>query len=255
MLQTPLSAPTRRRPWAISPDVVALLLWGLMILRYQWTGLLLVLLHPDFHWLAIGAGWLLVGMGLWRGWQWWQAQTTGQGGQHLALLPRQWSLGILIGVAMVGLIYVPRPFASETALARGIADPIAMTRSQTERFGSGRNPGERTLTDWSRVLSVYPEPDAYTGDPVNVSGFVVHPPNWDESHVIVARFVMTCCAADAYPIGLPVRVPQGRSAFPPDSWIQVQGTMATETLKGRRQLVIQGETLETIPEPASPYEF
>lgn len=249
------SSPRRGLSWAVATDVLALLLWGLMLLRYQWTGRLSVLLHPDYHWLAIGAGWLLLIMGITRGIEWLRASSGAQQTQHLALLPRQWSLGILVAVAVVGLVYVPRPFTSDTALARGIAEPVAMTRSQPQRFMRTVSPGERTLTDWNRILSVYPEPDAYTGDPVNVSGFVIHPPEWSDEYLMVARFVMTCCAADAYPIGLPVRVANGRGAYAPDSWVEISGYMATETIQGQRRIVIQGETLTPIPEPSNPYEF
>lgn len=243
----------KKFPWPIALDTLALLLWGLMILRYWWTGRLAVLLHPDYHWLAIGAGWLLLGMAIWRGIDLIRT-SQGMATQHIALLPRQWSLAILLGVAVFGLIYVPRPFASDTALARGIAEPVGLTRSQPQRFQRNTPPESRTLTEWVRTLNVYPEPDAYSGDPVNVTGFVIHPPNWDDTHLMVARFVLTCCAADAYPIGIPVAVGD-RAPYAPDSWVTVTGTMATETLDGQRQLVIQAENLETVPEPQNPYEF
>ncbi|MEM9004084.1 MAG: TIGR03943 family protein [Cyanobacteria bacterium P01_F01_bin.86] len=244
----------RSFPWPIVLDVLALLLWGLMILRYWWTGQLAVLLHKDYHWLAIGAGWVLLILAVWRG----LALVTSRqvmGTPHIALLPRQWSLAILLGVAVFGLIYVPRPFASDAALARGIADPVALTRSQPQRFVRNTPPEERRLIEWIRTLNVYPEPDAYEGDPVNVTGFVIHPPNWDQNYLMVARFVLTCCAADAYPVGLPVKLAGDRSEFSWDSWITVQGEMTTETLDGQRRLVIQPNQVVVVPEPANPYEF
>lgn len=249
-----MKAMKRAFSWPIFWDTLALLLWGLMILRYWWSGRLAVLLHPDYHWLAIGAGWTLLFMAVWRG----TALVRHQKGidtPHIALLPRQWSLAVLLGVAVFGLIYVPRPFASDAALARGIADPVGLTRSQPQRFARNTPPEERSLIDWIRTLNVYPEPDAYAGQPVNVTGFVIHPPNWSDSYVMVARFVLTCCAADAYPVGLPVKLSGDRSQFAPDSWISVQGEMMTETLDDQRRLVIQPETILAVPEPKNPYEF
>ena len=242
--------------WPTVWDTLALLLWGLMLLRYWWSGRLAVLLHPDYHWLAIGAGWTLVGMGIWRGVTLFRPTTPSTTpGAHIALLPRQWSLMVLLAIAVFGLIYVPRPFASEAALARGIADPVALTRSQPQRFARQTPPAERSLIDWIRTLNVYPEPDAYTGQPVNVTGFVIHPPQWDDNYLMVARFVLTCCAADAYPVGLPVELTGDRSEFPPDSWISVQGEMLTETLDGQRRLVIAPQEVLSVPEPKNPYEF
>ncbi|MEM0981831.1 MAG: TIGR03943 family protein [Cyanobacteria bacterium P01_H01_bin.58] len=241
--------------WPIVLDVLALLLWGLMILRYWWTGLLAVLLHPDYHWLAIGGGWFLLLLAAARGFA--LVQSSGKELQtaHIALLPRQWSLAMLLAVAVFGLIYVPRPFASDTALARGIAEPVALTRSQPQRFGRNTPPAERSLIGWIRTLNVYPEPDAYTGDPVDITGFVIHPPNWPDTYLMVARFVLTCCAADAYPVGIPVKLAGDRAEFESDSWITVQGEMMTETLDGQRRLVIQAGDIVTVPEPANPYEF
>jgi len=245
----------RTFPWPTFWDTVALLLWGLMLLRYWWSGRLAVLLHPDYHWLAIGAGWVLVLMAIWRSVGLFQSQTKFDNGAHIALLPRQWSLMVLLAIAVFGLIYVPRPFSSDAALARGIADPVGLTRSQPRRFERNTPPAERTLIDWIRMLNVYPEPDAYTDDPVNVTGFVIHPPDWDDNYVMVARFVLTCCAADAYPVGLPVKLAGDRAEFPPDSWISVQGTMFTETLDGQRRLVIAPDEVLAVPEPKNPYEF
>lgn len=241
-------------PWPILWDTLALLLWGLMILRYWWTGRLAVLLHPDYHWLAIGAGWVLLFMAVWRGLALFQPRQKWDT-PHIALLPRQWSLAVLLAVAMFGLIYVPRPFASDAALARGIADPVGLTRSQPQRFVRNTPPEERSIIDWIRILNVYPEPDAYTGKPVNVIGFVIHPPEWSDNYVMVARFVLTCCAADAYPVGIPVKLSENRAAFAPDSWISVQGEMMTETLDGQRRLVIQPTEVLSVPEPKNPYEF
>jgi len=244
----------RASVWPIALDVLALLLWGLMILRYWWTGRLAVLLHPDYHWLAIGAGWTLLIMALWRGIALIRTQQS-VSTAHIAILPRRGSLMVLLAVAVFGLIYVPRPFASDTALARGIADPVGLTRSQPQRFVRNTPPEDRRLIDWIRTLNVYPEPDAYTGDPVNVTGFVIHPPDWSDNYLMVARFVLTCCAADAYPVGIPVKLMGDRGEFAPDSWVTVQGQMITESLDGQRRVVIQPTTMESVPEPENPYEF
>lgn len=241
-------------PWPLVLETLALLLWGLMILRYAFNGRLAVLLHPDYHWLAIAAGWVLLGLGIWRGVGLMRQRRRLQTA-HLALLPRQWSLAILLGVAVFGLVYVPRPFASDTALARGIAEPVALTRSQPQRFVRRTPPEARSLIDWVRTLNVYPEPDAYTGQPVNLTGFVIHPPGWPAHALMVSRFVLTCCAADAYPVGLPVLLNGDRGQYAPDSWIRVTGSMATATLDGQRRLVIRPATVESVPEPENPYEF
>lgn len=260
-----VSSRSRRRqrlvlPWAAILDFLVLLLWGLMLLRFWLTGKLAILLHPDYAWLSHSATVLLLGMAAMRGVQILRSLTQGSRGPtaatgHIALLPRQVSSLLLLSVAIFGLIYVPRPFTSDTALQRGITDSLGQTRSQPQRFVRQQDASDRSIIDWIRTLNAYPEPDAYSGQAANVTGFVIHPPDWPDTYFMVSRFVLTCCAADAYPVGLPVRMAAGQARPPVDSWQAVKGTMTTDTLADRRQLVITPTEITTIPEPQNPYEF
>ncbi|MBD0337517.1 MAG: TIGR03943 family protein, partial [Cyanobacteria bacterium Co-bin13] len=197
-------------PWSMVVDLLILGLWGAMLVRFWVTGRMALLLHPDYQWLAHSTAILLLGLAALRGRQIWQQvgrfsrlPPVITADAHISLLPRQISSGLLLAVAVFGLIYTPRPFTSDTALQRGVADTLSMTRSQPQRFTLNTNPEERTIIDWVRTLNVYPEPDAYAGKKANVAGFVIHPPGWSENYLMISRFVLTCCAADAYPVGLP----------------------------------------------------
>ena len=72
----------------------------------------------------------------------------------------------------------------------------------------------------------------------------------------LARFVLTCCAADAYPVGLPVQLSaSSRQQYPPDTWLEVEGQMITQTFSQKRQLTIKADTLKEIPQPKNPYSY
>lgn len=252
--------PSRSLPWTAIIDILVLFTWSLMLLRYWVTGKLSLLLHPDYQWLSNGAAILLLGLALMRTVQIFRLLGMGVGywpqtEAHVALLPRRFSSFLLIAVAVFGFIFTPRPFSSETALQRGLGESIGQTRSQPQRFVISRTPAERTIIDWVRTLNVYPEPDAYKDQAVNVSGFVIHPPDWPDNTFMISRFVLTCCAADAYPVGLPVQVEANQNRPSQDEWLAVVGTMTTGELAGKRQVVIIPTQLEVIPEPANPYEF
>ncbi|NET36398.1 MAG: TIGR03943 family protein [Cyanothece sp. SIO1E1] len=248
--------------WGHWLDVLAVIAWGVMLLQYWFTGKLNLLLHPDYMWLANVAGIALLTLGGIKGRQLFKARRNQILQAQLSELPRHFTLfpaglgsGLLLGTAIFGLLFTPRPFASQTALARGVTDTLVRTRSQPQQFRVNARSEDRSVVDWVRTLNVYPEPDAYTGQKVNVQGFVIHPPGLPESHLLISRFVITCCAADVYPIGLPVKLAVNRSTYPPDTWLQVAGEMITETLDNQRQLVIEASSIEEISEPKNPYEY
>lgn len=246
-------------------DVAAICAWGALLLKYWLTGKVNVLLHPDYIWLAYSAGFFLSGLTIVKLVQMGKLLRARLSkdkpplpapGQHLSLFPPSWSSALLLAVALFGLQFTPQPFTSQMAIDRGVTETLSMTRSKPQAFRPGAKPETRTLIDWIRTLNVYPEPDAYTGQKVNVEGFVIHLPNIPNDYLGIARFVITCCAADAYPVGLPVKLPSGdRTAYQPDKWYRVEGSMITETLDDKRQLVIKAEKLTEIPAPANPYEF
>lgn len=247
-------------PWSMVIDLLILGLWSAMLVRFWVTGQMALLLHPDYQWLSHTTAFVMLGLALLRVKQIWQQHQYRlppviSSEAHISLLPRQISSGLLLAVAVFGLIYTPRPFTSDTALQRGVTDTLSMTRSTPQRFTFNSNPEDRTIIDWVRTLNVYPEPDAYAGQKANLSGFVIHPPDWPQNYVMISRFVLTCCAADAYPVGLPVRLAEGQARPNQDIWLQVQGQMATDTLNGKRQLVIDASSLQEIPVPRNPYEY
>lgn len=263
-----MATATQRRPrnsMRLQPllDIAALLVWGVLLLKFWLTGKMRILLHPDYIWLAYSAGFFLVGLAIVKLVQFVVQVTQSKNRAktpiappHFSLFPPGWGSALLLAVGLFGLQFTPQPFSSQVALDRGVTDTLALTRSQPQAFRAASLPETRSLVEWIRTLNIYPEPDAYAGQKVNLSGFAIHPPETPKDYLAIARFVITCCAADAYPIGLPVKLPGGdRSSYPPDQWFQVEGTMATETLNGKRQLVIQAASLKAIPEPASPYDY
>jgi len=250
-------------PWL---DVLAIIAWGILLLKFWVTNKLGLLIHPDYFWLVIlsGNGLLIIG-GL-KVWLMIQlklkprsnsrsmfAQQTSQ--QHISLFPPGWSSVLLLTAALLGFMITPRVFSSQTALERGVSDTLLMTRAQPKEFKTAKHPEERSLIEWVRTLNVYPEPDAYIGQKAKVQGFVIHSKELPDNYFLVSRFIITCCAADAYPVGLPVKLNSSRATFAPDTWWEIEGQMITETLAGKRQLAINANSLKPIPEPKNPYDY
>ncbi|GAB4240631.1 MAG: TIGR03943 family protein [Stanieria sp.] len=243
-------------------DVLLLLAWGLLLLKYTVTGQYKLLIHPNYFGLIVVSSIVLLGLGLLKTFIYWQSSLdTTDNNEHITLLPTGWSGTLLLIVAIAGLLISPRVLNSDTALARGVSNTLPLTRSQPQAFRTSTKSEERSIIDWVRTLNAYPEPDAYAGQPANVTGFVIHLPELPDNYLLLSRFIVTCCAVDAYPVGIPVKLEGNRTAYPPDSWLTVTGTMVTENLASsdskttKRQLVLAAKTIKSIPTPADPYDY
>jgi uncharacterized repeat protein (TIGR03943 family) len=241
-------------PWL---DVLAIAAWGILLLKFWVTGQLSLLIHPNYLWLTIAAALaLLLISSMKAGWLLQNPTQPNPTTQHSTLLPPNLSSGLLLLLAIVGLFVTPRAFASDTAVQRGVGDALTLTRVKPQVFRGSSRTEDKTLIDWIRTLQVYPEPDAYTGQKVKVTGFVVHPPNLPPQYLFITRFVITCCAADVYPVSLLVKLPTGdRTAYKPDTWLEITGQMTTEQLGDQRQLTIAAKSLTPVPEPKDPYNY
>jgi uncharacterized repeat protein (TIGR03943 family) len=222
---------------------------------YYWrSGKLGLLIHPNYFALSIVAGFVLLVIASLNFLKLVRGQGSIRTGHQPIFSPLLMS-SILLGAAIIGCLVTPKPFASDTAIHRGLEDANIVTRVKPQSFRVNRASEARSLVDWIRTLDVYPEPDAYAGQKVKVDGFVVHTAGLSKQYFTLTRFVITCCAADVYPVGLPVKALRSRAEIPQDRWFRVQGSMVTKTLNGKRQVVIQASTIDPIPEPQNPYVY
>ncbi|MFS8970404.1 TIGR03943 family putative permease subunit [Synechococcus sp. 'PEA 65AY6A-5F PE A'] len=222
------------------------MLLGSLLIVYRWRGTLLLLINPAYVNVALLAGLCLLGLGIGR----WRGAKVAPSESHVSLLGSRLGAALLILTALLGFWVEPRPLSSQTALNRGVSPYLGASRSQPQAFRPKIDPRQRTLLDWVRTLDVYPDPYTYEGQPVQVQGFVV--PDEQPDHFVIARFLVSCCAADAYPVGLPVRWPRSEE-LAPDSWLRLEGRMAVEQRDGQPQLVILADQVEPILVPANPY--
>lgn len=244
--------PPKILPWL---DVLAIGAWGILMLKYRVTGKLNLLIHPDYFWLVVIASIALLFLAGFKAQQLLKRRKRHEipVEQHITVFPPGWSSSLLLISALLGFIITPQVFASESAMNRSVTELLGPTRSQPQAFRSTRRPEERTLVEWVRTLNVYPEPDTYTGQKAKVRGFVLRPSDMGKDHFLLSQFVITCCAADAYPIGLPVKVKENSDQYPPDTWLEIEGKMTTTEFAGKRHVTIDPTSIKKIEQPKNPY--
>ncbi|MBD2176419.1 TIGR03943 family protein [Pseudanabaena sp. FACHB-1998] len=241
-------------PWLESCAIAA---WGIVLTKLWLSGQLYLLVHPNYIPLTAIAGLGLLAVGGIEAWRVVQRRRYNYSNdqQHVSLIKPSLSSSILLVVAVIALFINPRPFTSEKAIHRGVIENIADARTIPKSFRASNRPEERTLVEWVRTISSYPEPDAYKGQKAKITGFVVHAPDQPDNMFLLTRFVITCCAADVYPVSLPVKITENRSNYPPDRWLQIEGQADVENNNGKRQVVIVANNITAIAEPKNPYDY
>lgn len=179
------------------------------------------------------------------------------GGAHGHDHDRTPRIGWLLLVPVVCIAIVPlRPLGADAVGDRTANDVVASRRTEADLAAEIPTGGATTLLEY--VTRAINDPTRPFTEPVTLTGFVVADPAFDDGFAI-ARFVMSCCAADAAPIV--VRVVTDETPPPADTWVRVTGTQDTTTATlepGERSrtenIRVDATEVERIDEPAAPYE-
>lgn len=98
-------------------------------------------------------------------------------------------------------------------------------------------------------------PEKYSGKVVTVSGMVHRDETTPASSFLCLRLIMTCCIADARPVGAMVTY-SGEHPLPaPESWVRVQGRFQMKPLNDINFPFIEAVHIEAIDQPKFPYLF
>ena len=165
----------------------------------------------------------------------------------IALIP----LFFLLGAAVV---LPARTLSSATVSQRAPGSGSIVTTSQARPINSlfaGSSRG-LSMVDWSRLLAAIDDPSYYINKPAKISGFV-YDAGLGSNTVWLARFVVTCCAVDAQPIGIPVQLENWQLEYQEDEWAEVEGVFMSQPTANGEQLVLIPESVQRIEEPDDPY--
>ena len=96
--------------------------------------------------------------------------------------------------------------------------------------------------------------DQFVGKTIEVSGFVYHEKGFKDNQFVVARFGISCCAADASVYGLLSTI-ENASALKKDTWVHIKGILQKTTYNGEDVPYIQVQQIKSIHQPDNPYVY
>ncbi len=165
---------------------------------------------------------------------------------------------ILCISAVIGLLVIkPATLTTSTVNQRGINSGIGAGIKTTNAVPlfSGGDFESFTIKDWSSLLVQTSDLSFYSGKSVNIVGFVSPDPDDGQNVFFVSRFVVTCCAVDARPIGVPVYLPNWQSQYKADEWVMLKGGfVANPSTKSQQRIVVKGDITSTA-QPEEPYVY
>jgi uncharacterized repeat protein (TIGR03943 family) len=104
------------------------------------------------------------------------------------------------------------------------------------------------------ILQIMESIDDWKGKWVVTEGMVYRDESVPDKHLVIFRFLMVCCAADALPLCVLVETDNPRE-FEQDRWVRVEGTLS---LKGMGDLVsphIKADRISLVAPPENKYLY
>lgn len=167
------------------------------------------------------------------------------GGVLLVLLP--------IGL---GLLVSPRPLGA-SALANREMNLNQSSMPRIVSLAAAKGDQDKNILDWwqsFRASSNSNSDRKIIGQSVQVSGFVFKDKAYGADYFMVTRFVISCCVADAAPLGLVVKSPTA-GVLKNDQWVEVKGTFAPSSLGNWPMPILNAASITPIAIPQQPYLY
>lgn len=171
---------------------------------------------------------------------------------------RRWlsivGLAVAALVAVVLVVVPPATLTSSTAIQRDISNSGVGVASQAVDTAPSASLHFSVL-DWASLLNQTNDPAFYRDRSADVTGFITAAPD-DPNVFYVSRFVITCCAVDAQPVGVPVYSPGWQDDLEADDWVRVTGDFGSNpSTLSNAPIALTPDAVTAMEEPDDPYLF
>ncbi|UKF79875.1 TIGR03943 family putative permease subunit [Clavibacter californiensis] len=155
------------------------------------------------------------------------------------------------------LVLPPRTLTQSTVTQRALnSSTVASDAAPDQELLGTDDFSTLGVKDWSQLLAQTTDPTFFTSKSVDITGFVSADPDDPDDVFYVTRFVVTCCAVDAQPVGVPVYQPGWKSTLQTDEWVRVTGPFASNpSAKSRQPLAVMPQGVQQVDQPADPYVY
>lgn len=215
-----------------------LLLFGGALVRLGVSAQLLRYVRPIARPWVLLAGLALLALAILR-----LIQTHRRRSAHAGAVGTGW----LILSPVIAVLVIAPPALGSFSAARAVPVRVSAADSKSFPVLIGPAPHQLSLLDFTTRV-VWDQGRTVANQDVALTGFVL---SQRPDGFVLARLVITCCAADAEPVEIEVRT--GRPP-PKDSWVRVVGSYAGVDPDRSTFPVLSAHSLAAVAEPADPYD-
>jgi uncharacterized repeat protein (TIGR03943 family) len=168
--------------------------------------------------------------------------------------PSAMNLWIMLIPLAIGLLIPARPLDASAVTAKGLttSSPIVSSDSSAQIF---ETPSEqRNVLDWVKLFYFETDLTPYIGQQASVVGFVFHDESLPKGQFYLSRFILSCCAADGYAVGMIVDWPRADS-LEQDTWLLVKGPIDVISTENGSSPLIRATSVESVAQPDQPYLY
>ena len=158
-------------------------------------------------------------------------------------------------ILLAGYLLPPKPLSPSSVTQR----ENSITASQTNYCNIPKpKEGETnvSINRWRSAFNSCQKLSYFDNTSIMITGFVSSGTlqNYGYDYFELARYVISCCAADSIPMKILVEKTPANS-YRDGTWLTVKGKLMQKIINGKAEYVITESTTTAIPQPEDPYEL
>lgn len=163
-------------------------------------------------------------------------------------------LFVLGGATVATLVLPPATLSPAIAGTRELNAGAATETPVDELELAGSDGSAFTIKDWAGLLRQGTSEEFFRDKTVDLTGFVL--PTESNDTFYLARYLITHCAIDAQPVGVPVHWPGWRDELDADGWLTIAGAFESNPSSSVDDpIVLIPAGSDAVEEPDDPYVY
>ena len=158
-------------------------------------------------------------------------------------------------ILLAGYLLPPKPLSPSSVTQR--ENSIATSQTNYCNIPKPKE-GETnvSINRWRSAFNSCQKLSYFDNTSITITGFVSSGilQNYGYDYFELARYVISCCAADSIPMKILVEKTPANS-YRDGTWLTVKGKLMQKIINGKAEYVITEATATAIPQPEDPYEL